>query len=635
MSVKSKQIVPNPVRPLPPEVARKIAAGEVIDRPQAILRELLDNAIDSGAENIVVEVDGGGIDKIRVADDGIGMTKEDLEQCANPHVTSKIASEMDLLNLSTLGFRGEALASIAAVSRLEIISMRQGQPHAWKMEAYLTKEHTLSPASLSQGTVVQSQSLFENFPARRIFLKRPSNEGILCRQIFVEKALSNPKISFRLFMDGKLKLDFPKTQSLYQRVALALDMEKEIKLFSEIHDTQEDFSFTIVLGEPGLSRTDKKNIGIYVNGRKIQEYGLIQAIEYGATGYFPNGTHPIAFLFLEIDPKLVDFNIHPAKKEVRFKDLTPIHKAVSSSIRNFYRNYTLSTMNSSSTTETSQQLFDDDIEHIKNKFFLERPHTVAHFDSDAIMQEENPFYNHREAPAEKTTFIAEKTYHPHNSLGFSSSSFETNFQKKEWTSPAKEIKTPFEESEIPSFTQEPLDFTYIGQSLGVFLIVEKENTLYFIDQHAAHERILFNQFIENQGKSQNLLFPLVIETANTEEDDFLLSIQEKLKEIGFDIKNCNEGRWEVYSTPQLWTGTENDLQRDILTLKTSPEEIIRNIAATCACRKAVKDGDILDRHTALSILKATFALPDPHCPHGRPVWTTVDKEALFAKIKRT
>ena len=165
----------NPVKSLNPEVARKIAAGEVIDRPNAIIRELMDNSIDSGATSITVEIASGGIDKIRILDNGCGMTKEDLQNCARPHATSKISTEVDLMNLSTLGFRGEALASIAAVSRLSIIS------GGWKMRASITEDHILEAVAPTQGTIVQSEGLFENFPARRQFLKRNATEGLMCK----------------------------------------------------------------------------------------------------------------------------------------------------------------------------------------------------------------------------------------------------------------------------------------------------------------------------------------------------------------------------------------------------------------------------------------------------------------------
>ena len=251
------------------------------------------------------------------------MTKEDLSSCARPHSTSKIVEAQDLLNLSTLGFRGEALASIAAVSRLTISSGN------YRMKASISEDHIIEEIPLIQngkGTIVESEGLFENYPARRVFLKRPQSENLLCKETFVEKSLPKPQISFRLYSDGNLKLDLPETSSLIKRFTQALELKENYQLFSELKNESEDWNFSLVIGEPSVFRNNRKQILIYVNGRRVNEYSLVQAIEYGCQGFFPNGTHPVAALFVEIKPSLVDFNIHPAKKEIRFRDSTTLHQ---------------------------------------------------------------------------------------------------------------------------------------------------------------------------------------------------------------------------------------------------------------------------------------------------------------------
>jgi DNA mismatch repair protein MutL len=341
------------VKILNAETARKIAAGEVIDRPASIVRELLDNAVDSGATEINVEIEGGGIDKIRVQDNGCGMSREDLAVAAHPHATSKISSDTDLLNLTTLGFRGEALASIAAVARLTISS---GE---WKMRCSITEDHIIEPRSPIAGTVVSSENLFENFPARRQFLKRPASETKMCRQTFLEKALPRPDIAFRLSVDGQLRNDFRAGQSLRERFYEALGIQQSPDLFYEIKGSGAGFSFSLVVGDPCVARQDRKDIYIYVNGRRIAEYSLVQAIEYGTQGYFPNGTHPAAALFAQVQPDMVDFNIHPAKKEARFKDIAGLHHGVSSALREFFRALSVKQMKSGldGTEEERQNAF--------------------------------------------------------------------------------------------------------------------------------------------------------------------------------------------------------------------------------------------------------------------------------------
>lgn len=620
-----------PVQKLSPEVARKIAAGEVIDRPNAILRELLDNAVDSGADSIIAEIEGGGIDSIRVVDNGVGMTKDDLFTCAQPHATSKITSEIDLEKLSTMGFRGEALASIGAVCRLGITSARENEG-AWHLETYLETKRIITPAVLAKGTIVHAKGLFENFPPRRQFLKRPAAETNLCKQTFVEKAIPFPYISFRFVVDNKIRFDFPKNQSLIQRVVQALELPESEQLFYEvsISDSQSkipDWNITVVLGSSAVSRSDRKNMYIYVNGRRIQEYGLLQAIDYGATGYFPNGTHPVCCVFIEIAPHLVDFNIHPAKKEVRFKDMGPIHHGVSSVIRNFYQDETISSVVK------------------ENLSFEDTTNELPYLREDRISQSEKNIssaYHHQDARSgffTKTSAQIHRMneYVPDVNFNTESNSINTTpFTQMEIVS---EIASPPQEY-IPTLSPQKTEqhnsdtFTYIGPALGVFLVVEKNDGLYLVDQHAGHERILYNAFLETAGHKQFLLVPLVIETETKSDDEYLECLQHDLEKAGFDIVNQGQGTWEVTSVPIKWEGTERDLQADLLEKRVSPEELIRRIAARTACRSAIKDGNIIDRRTAEDLLTQIFALPEPRCPHGRPIWTKITKEELFSKVER-
>jgi DNA mismatch repair protein MutL len=622
-----------PVQKLPTEVARKIAAGEVIDRPNAILRELLDNAVDSGADSIIAEIEGGGINSIRVVDNGVGMTKEDLLTCAQPHATSKITSEIDLENLSTMGFRGEALASIGAVCRLGITSTRENQG-AWHLETYLESNRIITPAVLAKGTIVQAKGLFENFPARRQFLKRPASETNLCKQTFVEKAIPFPNISFRFVVDNKIRFDFPKNQSLIQRVVQALELPESEQLFYEvsISDSQNeipDWHIKVILGSSAVSRPDRKNMYIYVNGRRIQEYGLLQAIDYGATGYFPNGTHPVCCVFIEISPHLVDFNIHPAKKEVRFKDIGPIHHGVNSVIRNFYQDETISSLSKESLSfeDTTEEL-----PYLREDTFSpsEKNISSAYHHQDA----RSGFFTKTSAQIHRMN-----EYVPDIKFNNSNTRNSPSFTQKEIlskiASPAQEYN-PTLTPEIAEKNEKSVssDFTYIGPALGVFLVVEKNDGLYLVDQHAGHERILYNAFLENAGQKQFLLVPLVIETETKSDDEYLECLQHDLEKAGFDIVNHGQGTWEVTSVPIKWEGTERDLQADLLEKRASPEELIRRIAARTACRSAIKDGNIIDRSTAETLLTQIFALPEPRCPHGRPIWTKITKEELFGKVER-
>lgn len=643
----------NPVKSLNPEVARKIAAGEVIDRPNAIIRELMDNSIDSGATSITVEIASGGIDKIRILDNGCGMTKEDLQNCARPHATSKISTEVDLMNLSTLGFRGEALASIAAVARLSIIS------GGWKMRASITEDHILEAVAPTQGTIVQSEGLFENFPARRQFLKRNATEGLMCKNTFIEKAMARPDIAFRFIQDGQTKIDLPANQSIKDRFILANSYSEAPELFYQLSNSSggetPDWSFDLVIGEPAVSRSNKKEINIYTNGRKIQEYSLVQAVEYGGQGFFPNGTYPVAAVFIKVRPDLVDFNIHPAKKEARFYDISALHHGLSSTIKAFFQQYTYANFQEDKPTdEIRNQEFDFNSLHplnsnnsaissnsiSSNTKSLSLNLSKPSFNSMPVIEDKVSNYT-KESIGTKSSPIYEKhiSYKTSETKNQNLSDFRSKYLGIK-TSNAQEL------SDRASLVQAALDaqndqapakVKYIGPCLGTFLLAEKNNCLYIIDQHAVHERILFDQLMNNQGQAsrQALLIPYKIHTESKSQDNQLEKLKEQLGKIGFETKKVSDGEWEVTSIPDRWTGTEYDFRTLIFVKHVEPQEIIRSIAAMTACKAAVKDGYILDDQAATKLVEAAFSLEDPHCPHGRPIYTVISREKLFELVKRT
>lgn len=643
----------NPVKKLDAEVARKIAAGEVIDRPNAIVRELMDNSIDSGAETITVEISGGGIEKIRIVDDGCGMTKEDLQNCARPHATSKISSEIDLLNLTTLGFRGEALSSIAAVSRLSIIS------GGWKMRASITEDHILEPQANITGTIVQSEGLFENFPARRQFLKRPATEALMCKNTFIEKTLAHPEIAFRFIQDGEIKIDLPQNQSLKERFVMANGLLQYEELFFEISKKSSfssencEWSFNVIIGEPAVSRPSKKDIEIFANGRKIQEYSLVQAVEYGCQGFFPNGTYPVAGVFIQIRPDLIDFNIHPAKKEARFYDISDLHHGLSSTIKDFFKKYTYANFSEDKSPDEirSQDFFDIYSDNIENQTGTKNTYASIHYKTSETnnaqlsdfrskylgIKSQNPQNQSQNSYLSRTKLydIAQQALDAQNPQ---SDELNQNLEKKEYDS--NDFQSQFSSDETFEQNQQARmeeKIKFIGTCLGTFLLAEKNNCLYIIDQHAAHERILFDRLMNNQNENANqqLLIPYKIRTESKTQDLQLEKLQSRLSLIGFEIQKIEDGYWEVSSIPERWTGSEFDLKQALFVKHVEPEEIIRSIAAMTACKAAVKDGYILDPITAEKLVKQAFTLEDPHCPHGRPIYTVISREKLFELVKRT
>lgn len=633
-----------PVKELPGDTAGKIAAGEVIDRPNAVVRELIDNSLDAGATEISLEIQEGGSKKIRICDNGAGMTREDLEICWKPHTTSKISRAEDLLNISTLGFRGEALSSICAVSTMKITSVRNNEENAaegngisaaWNLETSFSwknsgKENSapmevinykISPGRLEKGTIIEIRGLFDNFPARKAFLKKPGAETLLCRQTFQEKALAWPQVAFSLTTDNKLRYLYPGKQSLLERTLSVTEPVEPASFFKEISETGDGFCFKIILGTREVVRKDKKDMMIFVNGRRIFDYGLIQAMDYGAEGFFPNGSHPFAYLFLEINPKYVDFNIHPAKKEIRIRNKGEIHHEISSAVRDFYKNLTLSNLFPQKNGTEKESSPDSGTISIYGKSAGNFPDFETKADSkENIFPEIRNEIEHGDNLWERLSPTLE--YSPATEMQFQNPKA-TDSMEISGANPGN-LKT-----------ETGLDFRYIGQVFNLFLVAEYKGKLYLIDQHAAHERILYDQLLKTSGTCQELLIPYIIETETEKEDRYLENSEKELKAAGFDIAREGKGKWCINGVPVRWKGSVEDLKHDLLHKDPDSETLLKSILARTACRQAVKKGDPLDYETARGIVEKTFKLPHPFCPHGRPVWIEFSPEKLTELVSRT
>ena len=473
------------------------------------------------------------------------------------------------------------------------------------------------------------------------------------RETFIEKALPRPDIAFRLTTDNSLRLDLPKDVTLTERFVSALELNESTENFAELKACGgTEWKFKLVIGEPTVYRSDRRQIFIYINGRRVQEFSLLQAIEYGCQGFFPNGTHPVAALFAEVDPSTVDFNIHPAKKEVRFRDSSALHHGVSSTVKEYFRSYGIK----------NSQIFEDKDNKEQNNVpgfdFGETSPSLKVFENHSKMNEnsETQFFSSLAALAlsensklqeknEKSAIStsSQKTAGDLRSRFFNYDStqtaqktlYENQSYKNDHISENSGSKI-YEKTEFPQFTKPDSDgFCYIGTVLNCFLVAQVQDTIYFIDQHAAHERIIFNKLLSGKTETQALLIPYKITTEDESEEKYLEAALPFLKNAGFTGKNAGEGIFEFSEVPARWKGTQNDLQSALLDKLVKPEDIIYSVAAMTACKAAVKDGYVLDRAAAEELARQALKLPDPHCPHGRPVWTTLTKEQLFARVRRT
>jgi DNA mismatch repair protein MutL len=572
----------------------------VIDRPAALVREFMDNAIDAGASSVETLIEGGGIRRVEVIDDGSGMGREDLSLCWEAHATSKIRSLADLSTARTLGFRGEALAAAASAARLEILSSADGRD-AWLLEAGPGAGARLTQTRRVRGSSVRAIGLFDSIPARKRFLKREAGEGALCRQVFIEKALAFPEREFRFTQDGKLRLFFPAAASYRERFAQMLE-GPEGAFLHELGAAGPGFSLAIVAGGPELYRQDRRQQYLFANGRRIQDYALLQAFEYGLAHWFPNGTHPVGAVYLDIDPALADFNVHPAKREARFRDAGALHHAISSALIRYSRD---AFPGSAGTPEDAGRgagespaggLFagggggragngSGASGSLAMEALLDRPPAFAPRPGGNAASGEG-------FPAEGAA-LAERA-----------AAYDTEGGLR-----------------------------LVGRAFNLFILAERGAVLYLIDQHAAHERLLYDRFLAAPIPRQELLVAIPFETGGGEEDNFLRGRREELSRLGIELE-CEGGSWRITALPVNWRMEDRKTVEEILRLREAGENMAERWAATLSCHRAVKDGDYLDDTAALALAEAALALPVPRCPHGRPVWKELSREELFRAVRR-
>jgi DNA mismatch repair protein MutL len=578
------------IQVLDPLVAQKIAAGEVIERPSGVIRELLDNSLDADAHSIEVHITAGGNDELRVLDDGTGMSKDDLARCYLAHATSKIRTVEDLDRVRSLGFRGEALSAVASVSRLSITSALAGeQAHELRVEA--GRQLGISPAAGSSGTSVTVRDLFFNVPARRKFLKRGASESASVRSLFLDKALPFPDVSFRLFSNGELRSFLP-SATLIERISAAYPERTEPARLQELRATGDGFSLRIIAGEPAYHRRDRKQLQVFVNQRRIWEYALVQAVEYAYRDYLHGGLYPTAYLFITIEPELVDFNIHPAKREVRFRNLPQIHRRVVTALSKF----------------------------------------LSAFDNRAVVAERDFPLLHNGSPL--SGLPAERSSVPFD--------LNTRFSPQR-PSISEPRDGGFEAADTPGHTAlvgQALSESegslpqprYLGQIMNLFLVVEVDQTLYLVDQHAAHERVIYDRLRSGSG-GQELLFPVALELEPQDADELERRLP-MLARLGIVVEKSAEG-WELASVPAMLSLGPEEIAVLLMDLLHRPNDFERELFASLSCRSAVMDGDQVSPDRALEIIQGVIGLRNARCPHGRPVWISFSKEQLAGLVGRT
>ncbi len=613
------------IRLLSKETIDKIAAGEVVERPASVVKELVENSIDSGAKNITVEWKDGGISYIRVTDDGCGIDKSELQNAFLRHSTSKLVTVEDLSSISTLGFRGEALSSIAAVSKTEVFSKTRDIILGAHYIIEGSEEITCEDSACPDGTSVFVRQLFYNTPARRKFLKSPMTEGNYINEIVSRIALSHPKISFSLKAGGTDRFFTSGNGSLLDAIYRIEGRSVAADLIEISHRENEVGCFGFLGREP-LERANRAKELFFVNKRSISSKLLSKAAEDACQGYLMLHRYPYIILFIDIDEALVDVNVHPRKAEVRFSEEERVYNAVYSAVREAIRSIEdISPIRLSGIEEASQKEVKELPVHPEKE---ERPHSEVIPGEQEVLPEKIP-----EDIPEKTPEVFE----------------ERRFAKYKERLETMEKPLSFSESEkngqisFVSFEAKK-SHRIIGQIFKTYWIVEYDNDVYLLDQHAAHEKVLYERTIKllekREVSSQNLNPPIVISLSPAEEDT-LLKYQAAFERIGFLIEPFGGAEVRLCAVPsnmfevdpkELFMSTLSGLSE---TEGKALDETVLIRVATMSCKAAIKGNTIISETEARALIDELLLLDNPyHCPHGRPVMIKLSKEELDKRFNR-
>lgn len=630
---------------LPKEIYQLIAAGEVVERPSSVVKEMIENSLDAGAKNITLEIKNGGSTYIRITDDGCGIERDDVRKVFISHATSKISKKDDLNSIATLGFRGEAMASISAVSKVELLTKAENEEIGTRYEIAGGEELEFDDAGCPNGTTIVVRDIFFNTPARMKFLKKDVTEGNQVAGIVDRMAISHPEISFRFIRDGKQVLITSGNGDLKSTVYSVLGKEMSDSLMS-VDYSFNDMRITGFVSKPTASRKSRAGQYFYINNRIVKSKTAMAALEQAYKNTIMVGRFPACVLNIELNPAQVDVNVHPAKTEVRFANEKPIFDLVYYAVKTAIEN-----------DRTVKE-----VEFKENPIYRQESKNVYQNNDNKSFQAKFDFFKKKDEPPSQQVI---KTKPRENFWQVEAPKPEYKIARDEKPKARVDINIEYEEPEENStakskdapkerdiekvvITDEKdnenfiPNFKLIGEAFKTYLIVEIENELYFIDKHAAHERMNFERFkAQATVETQMLLAPVVV---NLTKDEFIAISEniELIKKCGFELEEFGESQIIVRAIPSLVDGDSvKDLMLEIaqklLEHKTDilPDKIDW-IYHSASCRGAVKAGDYTSRQEQEMFVKKLLSMPNIRfCPHGRPVFIKMSKydiEKQFGRV---
>ncbi len=597
------------------ETIDKIAAGEVIERPSSVVKELVENAIDAGAKAITVEIKEGGISFIRVTDDGEGIEKDQVKNAFYRHATSKLRDASELMAIGTLGFRGEALSSIAAVAQVELITKTEDSLTGVRYVIEGAVEKEFQEVGVPKGTTILVKNLFFNTPVRRKFLKSPTTEGSYINELCERMALSKPDIAFQFIQNGQVKFHTSGNGNLEELVyrIFGRNIAKEI---IPVAQKGRDISVYGVLGKPTIARANRNYENYFVNGRYIKSTLIAKAVEEGYAGHMMQHKFPFFILNIDVDPQFVDVNVHPTKMDVRFSNGEYFYDYIASSV---------SAM-------------------LKMQELIPQVSLTEEKDKPVAVSEKAP------EPFEKMR-IGQETINP-TVFGIIKDSIQTvnptvltsNVIKSEnvvyATSPEQIslFETPFLSKEVEK------EYEIIGQLFDTYWLISYDNKLLIMDQHAAHEKVKYERLVKHFKEKTietQMLNPPVIISMTTKEQAVLEDYAEYFEGLGFTIEDFGSNEIAVRSVPMdLYGQNEKEM---FLTLfdelcsdvPKGKQELVYEKLASMACKAAVKGNNRMSLEEVKELLAEMMELDNPYnCPHGRPTIISMTKYEIEKKFKR-
>lgn len=639
----------------------KIAAGEVVERPASVVKELVENAIDAGASAITVEIKEGGISFIRITDNGSGIEKEQVPLAFLRHATSKIRDVDDLLRISSLGFRGEALSSIAAVSQVELITKTHEQLIGVRYLIEGGQEKGMEEIGAPDGTTFLIRNLFYNTPARAKFLKTPTTEAGYIGSFIEQLALSHPHISFKYMQNGQTKLHTSGNNNLKEVIyqIYGRDITREL-IEIDTSDTSGDFQIQGFIGKPVISRGNRNFENYYVNGRYVKSKIIMKAIEDAYHTFMMQHKYPFTSLYITIKGEDVDINVHPTKMEVRFSHQEQVYRTIYQAVLDGLSHRELIP---EVTMQRAEKKADKEALPLKQRPQVQAPEP---FENKRRMLEQTQRMPIPEKTTPKAVTVQERTPQ--------TSPISTISQIKEPKMPVQDTRTQAQtqttllretsnynfnnEVKKPESKPEQMELfdgillsqeakkhhKIIGQVFDTYWLVQMEDKLYIIDQHAAHEKVLYERIVKEMKQrkvTSQLLSPPMIISLNLQECDKLNTYMDVFTSLGFEIELFGGQEYSIRAVPQnLYGLTREDFFIEILDhLEETPvskaPDVLSDRMATMACKAAVKGNQKLSSQEAMALIDELLTLDNPYnCPHGRPTIISMTKYELEKKFKR-